>query len=257
MISSSSSNYFKQEPSIQSLLNEKPLLCWIQPEQLYWNNLSGNPEAMHLFNESHFDIVRYDLFSMNTSPDAIEMLRKYPHKINWNLLSANPTAMSLLKENMENISWIYLSKNPNPEAIQMIEEHMNQTGEEGEQPINTRNWMKMWIYANPNALHLFDENRDKWSYHHLSSNTNPEIIQIIDELIDSGSPYAKQLNWSLLSANPAAINIIKKNMDKISWNYLSVNPEAIDILEENQSLIDWFKLSENPAIFIKESYVLK
>jgi hypothetical protein len=38
----------------------------------------------------------------------------------------------------------------------------------------------------------------------------------------------------MLSKNPNAIELLKKNQDKINWNFLSLNPNAIEILKKNK-----------------------
>jgi len=48
-----------------------------------------------------------------------------------------------------------------------------------------------------------------------------------------------------LSKNPNAIEILKKNQDKIDWNQLSENLNAIELLKENPDKIDWDELSGN------------
>ena len=64
-----------------------------------------------------------------------------------------------------------------------------------------------------------------------------------------------KIDWIMLSMNPAAINLIRSNLDKIDWFCLSSNPAAIDILKAHPDKICWelfAKLSE--AIdMIKES----
>ena len=57
----------------------------------------------------------------------------------------------------------------------------------------------------------------------------------------------KKLNWLLLSSNPAAIDLLKDNINKINWTYLSSNPAAIDLLTNNLNKINWKNLSSNPA----------
>ena len=58
-----------------------------------------------------------------------------------------------------------------------------------------------------------------------------------------------KLEWMMLSQNPNAIDLVKKNQVNISWTLLSQNPNAIDLLKENQDKIDWYELSANPSIF--------
>ena len=67
----------------------------------------------------------------------------------------------------------------------------------------------------------------------------------------------KKINWLNLSANPNAIELLKKNKDKINWYYLSLNPNAIEILKENQDKINWFNFSRNPNIFTYDYKLMK
>ncbi len=55
--------------------------------------------------------------------------------------------------------------------------------------------------------------------------------RVLAELIAEYADYAllswideEKLNWSALSANPAAIDLLKKYKEKINWNVLSRNP---------------------------------
>jgi len=63
------------------------LLDWILLDNLDWDWLSENPNAIHLL-EQNMD------------------------KIDWVYLSTNPNAIHLLKQNMDKINFAYLSKNP-------------------------------------------------------------------------------------------------------------------------------------------------
>tara|TARA_B110000967_G_scaffold173270_1_gene184800 strand:+ start:67 stop:312 length:246 start_codon:yes stop_codon:yes gene_type:complete len=49
-----------------------------------------------------------------------------------------------------------------------------------------------------------------------------------------------KLDWSMLSANPNAIHLMKQNLDQVNWKFLSSNPNAIPILEKNLDKVDWF-----------------
>ena len=97
--------------------------------------------------------------------------------------------------------------------------------------------------ANPNAIKLLDENRDKINWFHLSK--NPNAIKILDENRDK-----IVWNWFCLNTNPAAIKIIEENRDKINWFLLFQNPNAIKIIKEemmrNPDNIDLYQLSRNP-----------
>ena len=65
--------------------------------------------------------------------------------------------------------------------------------------------------------------------------------------------FKKHINWSALSKNPNAIDLLEQNQDKIDWCNLSENRSAIHLLKNNQDKIDWYKLSKNYSIFKLES----
>ncbi len=56
--------------------------------------------------------------------------------------------------------------------------------------------------------------------------------------------------WWVLSANPNAIPLLEKNMNKINWNSLSNNENAVHLLENNYTKICWAMLSQNPNAII-------
>jgi len=66
-----------------------------------------------------------------------------------------------------------------------------------------------------------------------------------------------KIDWYKLSTNQNAIDIIKDNLDKINWDNLSDNPNAIEILKENQDKIDWYMISSNPSIFTYDYELIK
>ena len=89
-------------------------------------------------------------------------------------------------------------------------------------------------------------NKINWSY--LSK--NPNAIELLKENEDKIDWY-----YLSLSRNPNAIELLKENKDKIDWHNLSINLNAIELLKENQDKIDWVGLSSNPNIFkIKYNY---
>ena len=59
----------------------------------------------------------------------------------------------------------------------------------------------------------------------------------------------EDIDWSLLSLNKNAIEILEKNKENIDWNALSCNKNAMELLEKNQDKINWRAFSRNPAIF--------
>jgi hypothetical protein len=70
-------------------------------------------------------------------------------------------------------------------------------------------------------------------------------------LIVNVHPMLPQLeqtvNWHILSRNPAAIPILRENLDRANWKELCANPKAVGILKENLDKIEWAYLSCNPS----------
>ena len=58
-----------------------------------------------------------------------------------------------------------------------------------------------------------------------------------------------KLNWTFLSRNPNAIDLLKENISKsnIHWKFISSNPNAIDLLLDNKHKIHWDELCNNPS----------
>ena len=227
-------------------------------DDIDWESLSSNPNAIDLL-QKYSHKINWSWLSGNTNPRAIEMLKTHSHLIDWRVLSANPAAIDMLKSKIEKeskmnerqleklkdkIDWDMLSQNPNPEAIKILK-------------ANPDNINLDFLSANPAAIDILKANTDDISWYELSANTNPEAIELLK------TKFYK-INWELLSANPAGIDLLKTYPGNIKWNYLSQNPNAIKMLkkkidEENKmseykledledfQKISWEMLSSNPA----------
>jgi len=95
---------------------------------------------------------------------------------------------------------------------------------------------------------------DKLNFTYLSRNKNAV------QLLEQNPLHYDKIGWGNLSVNksPRAIRLLEQNLDKVDWSYLSMNPEAVDMLERHQDKIDWNELSGNPnpkAIQLLENYV--
>ena len=133
------------------------------------------------------------------------------------------------------------------------------------------------LSSNPNAIDLLQKYSYKINWSWLSGNTNPGAIEMLkthSHLIDwrvlSANPAAidmlknkieqeskmnerqleklkDKIDWDMLSQNPnpEAIKILKANPDNINLDFLSANPAAIDILKANVDDISWYELSAN------------
>ena len=178
------------------------------PEKIVWSLLSENtnPLAIDLLREravlennmSKKDYKKLgdkiDWYSLTANPNAIELLKEYPHKIEWECLSANTAAIDWLKENKNVIDWGMLSENP--AAIQLLKENRKKI-----------HWEK--LCKNPNAIELLKKNRKKINWRLLCLNENAfELIKERAEYEMSLKPeeyeelkYYSKLDWKILSEN--------------------------------------------------------
>ena len=155
-------------------------------------------------------------------------------QINSKYLSQNPNAIDYLKENPELIDWGYLSTNPN--AIKLLEnkfkEENNLTERELQNltPKNKINWL--YLSENPKAKKLLEAKYEK-----------EKLLDDYELAQKIGRDRFLYLNWRKLSANPCAIDLLRKNINNIDWGQLSVNPnpKAIELLSlpENMNNIVW------------------
>jgi hypothetical protein len=186
---------------------------------LDWSDLSANPNAIELLRANPDKI---DGYAMSENPNAIELLRAYPEKIFWDILSGNPNAIELLKENPKKIYWSVLSGNPN--AIEMLKENPKKI-----------NWYM--LSRNPNAIEMLKENPEKIHWYALSINPNPTAIELL-----KANP--EKISWENLSKNENAFELLKER-----YEYeMSLSPEEYNNLNSSNK-IDWDSLSKNRCIF--------
>jgi len=201
------------------------------------------------FLEANIEKINWGNLSKN--PNAIELLKKYPTKIDWIYLSHNPNAMELIEMNLEKISWYNLSQNPN--AIEILRANPKRihlrclSGNPNAIEILKEKIHWKCLSANPNAIKLLREYPDMIDWKTLLSNSNA-----IELLCDNQT----KIKWSIMCNihKKEAIELIKNNLNKkyykyLDWSALSSNPFAIELLKENPEMIDWWNLSSNPSIF--------
>ena len=217
-------NLNKSENAIKYLIQN--------PKCIEWGILSANPYAVDLLLENKH-LIYWPSFCKNPNPKVIDILLKNPTKIFWSSLSTNPAAIKLLEENKDKIDYIYLSYNKN--AFKLIKEYI-------EREFTTSN-------LEPSECIIKESKRTRY-IQDLCFNNNEELIQYVY------THHSKDIDWCNLSTNPAAIDILLENMNKINYRGLSANPhpKAQEILKKNPWYIDWvhFSMHINDYSFIAE-----
>lgn len=207
----------------------------------FWNGLSTNScsEALEILKENP-EKISYFWLSKNTNPVAIKMLREMAKlcssQINWISLCENPGAVEILDENKDRIIWTNICRNKNSRALQLVLDNV---------PLENLYWS--FLSSNPNAMELLKKNPDKIDWCSFCGNPHPEAIQIIREKIKVIPE--KISGWYLAyNSNPEIIQILEDFPDKIS-PVLSMRSEAIPLLKKYPEKIRWEYMGANPAIF--------
>jgi hypothetical protein len=185
---------------------------------------------MELLNWVPSNKLAFSMLQMN--PNAIDHIEKYHVPKMWTLLSENPSAICYLYNDPSMLGnagcWF---KNPNPAIVPLLENY----------PRIKVPYVQEMLLENPNTLHLVDAIYIESNLHILAKNTSPLAMQLIEDCIDDLSEVA----WEKLSANPAAIHIIEKNLNKVDWDLLCSNSAAIHLLLKLPYRINWFQFSKN------------
>jgi hypothetical protein len=200
---------YNEHPQIIEMLKEK---IELEKNKEYYATLNMN------------DIIDWYQICSNPHPNAIELLKANPEKIDWEILSENPGAIELLKANPEKIDWKILSGNPN--AIELLK-------------ANPKNIDWFVLSGNPNAIELLKANPKNIAWLMLSK--NPNAIELL-----KANP--KKILWDVLSDNENALELIKAR-----HKYeLSLSQEEYSKLlfpRHSYKKLDWKILSANKCIF--------
>lgn len=148
-------------------------------QRVHWSSLQKNSAAVEIIKRTlaRTDVIYpiCDNLSLNTNPEAIEILKKKPDEIDWHYLSLNPcpAAIELLRANPTKINWRNLSYNPS--AIDLLAQNLDNV-----------NWYH--LSSNYKAIDLLKANPDKIDWNYLSYNSgaidllknNPDKINLDD-----------------------------------------------------------------------------
>jgi hypothetical protein len=226
---------------IEDLISIDPLFI----DQLSWNDLSSNPNAIN-FIKKFPNKIHWPSLCRNNHPEAVKMILENPDKISWSDLNLNTSKeiLSLVKTNNK-IDWFNIVKNPS--ADDFIEEFFNLKSQNLTLLPNSDEydyvcWMR--ICSNPLAGKYLKNFFDKINWNNLSENPDPEAIKLLKS-------NEKLIDWNAFSANinPEAIQMLIENPKKIYWYNFSENPSAISVIAQNKSDICYPSLSKNPEIF--------
>jgi hypothetical protein len=266
-------------------------------DKVNWVYLSRNSAGFQLL-LANKDKIDWDALGYNMAENTYLLYEDNIDKItNWMPICKNESAWinKVLDGNIEklnNIEIIELSSNP--AAIPVIEKYlhlmikyglvMNPYVQDGIYDANTLfayigNRIPINYCSYAGFVTFLRHNRDKIDKY-ICMNTNPYAEELIEQYLEkedmdkidypnepywlpllSANPaavqcmkkYIKYIYWSNFSGLEEAIDIIRENIDMVDWNALSGNRLAMNILEMNQNKINWENMSHNIGIYIDQT----
>ena len=196
--------------------------------------------------------------SSNPHPGAIQFLEKNPEYINWTYISANPYAMDLIQANPFKISLDML--NLNPCALEYITEtNVNWYWFSSNPALFESNFVNDTLILNNLFRSQIIKNKSMDAYRFISRNILQFGHRQYWDLI-AHNPYAFKytyayepeivfnLNYTILSENPEAIEVLSNYPEKIYWPNFCKNPADIDFIQCNTDKITP-SIWQNPGIF--------
>lgn len=251
-------------PWLREIENNKPIRdCWSKNTTIYdmkCYHLSANPMACDELEgmgritpirlagnnadwafdliESkidHYELVADD-FATNTNPRAIAFIESCIESVTpngWNHLLMNSSAIELIKKynGIKKASDPYaIYANPNEVTWDLVKDHHLTTD------LNLMHARLSFNSAAWATRLMFEKNIER-AFWGLCSHYDPKIL---DALLHQHGPELDSWDWRALSANPAAIHILRAYPNKIKddiWSNpaifeLTPRPEVLDLLTQ-------------------------
>jgi len=214
------------------------------PDKINWNSLSKNENSIEFLkpeiSKSNSKIIWREL-STNPNSEILKYLKKNPDKINLDRihLNKNPQVKKLIEllieldeNNFNKIRWDYLKIEKNISIDNISETNFN--------------WYE--LSKNKNAISLLKKNPNNIKWKYISSNENPEAINLIRERLLLNKDFS-EFDWIVIAGLPNynAIELIKENINDII-NYCK---------EKNCLLYFIDNFYKNPFIFTVNYEFLK
>ena len=161
--------------------------------------------------------------------------------------------------------WKLLAVNENDDAVRLFKKYKKHSGRFmtfGNANHLVVQDIEAWLNQN-NTKH-FDYSK-YFDHSLILANSHPRIIEKIKEFVEIDNMHPRKrriINWSVLSVNPGALDILEANPHKVDWSIIALNPNprAIQLMINHcpPSEYNWEDISSNPhaaELFSKSWYV--
>lgn len=208
----------------------------------YWEHFINYSNSSNINFNDDADILSYDttIGYLSENLNSLKLISTFP-TMHWDRLSSNPAAIRIIEQNIEKADFSRLSKNTT--AIPLLEKYFEFI-----------DWTT--LSENPNAEKLLCSNIKYVNMYHLCS-YNPNVVNIVNIMLENDPDNIHLLCWYSLSMNPIAVPLLEKYPEKVYWSVIVRNPKAFQLIKKNIDKIDdlgWEMLSRNPyaSEFLKQ-----
>lgn len=121
-------------------------------------------------------------------PNALELLEKYPEKIDW-FFASYANLIPLLEKNMDKVEWVCVCRNHDitHQGIRFLEKHVDK--------LCAKCWSS--LSGHPVAVPLLEKYPEH--IHWVSLSQNPAAVHLLEP---------DKTDWSELSSNPKAMHLL-------------------------------------------------
>ena len=138
-------------------------------------------------------LIYWDLFSLNTSQKAIDILYQNQDKIiNWKNLCKNTSAAKILRENLDKVDWDILALNEGEGVIEILEENVDKVDFDV-------------LILNKKAGSLLEKYYDRI--------TNWGALFTLEHAIPALLKRPQDIDWYDICENPKAYQLLKDKLD--------------------------------------------
>lgn len=186
-------------------------------EDYFWLSANNHPSAIDMLKKS-FHHVWYGMLCKNTSPDAVRIIKHmYLSGFTEDLrICFDPDAPVVSKSEFN-----FGSLAANPSACEFVVSELSHYLF-SDDPEHRKMWIGLSRNPHPQAIALLHKYSDRVDVDSLASNPNKEAIILLMDLV----PMC-DLNWGNLSANPAAVFVLKENPLRVRYERLAANPHPL------------------------------
>jgi hypothetical protein len=196
-------------------------------------------DMMKLREEIPMESLNWRMIHINPSIGAVSLLFQHPENILWDRLSARTDAIPMFEQHLDKIHWNLVSKNK--EACSFLKKHVDRIdGNEICQILQYKKdvipefLQKDYIALLESYLEFNNLLRNPFVRHaikkkNIITDLDPDGILATyrgEENITLVTYLNYACDWTVLSANPHAIPLLKKYIYMMRWDYLGSNPNA-------------------------------